>query len=256
MTRRLFPRLTSWLRALPDRRDREACAYSNAALAWTAMLMYVSRLGARRQIKYLLDTEPARARLGALCDGEAVPAVPHGDTVNDYLAVVDPAAVQSIPQAMVRDLLEARRLEAFRLLQKYYLVTVDLSGHLYLGDRPSAFTEGCLTQQAEDGRTLYYRPVCEAKLVTHTGLALSLGSEFVENPPGLDPATDTQNSELPAAGRLFERLKIAFPGFAFCALLDSHYCYERRSGQRLNQPAENAQPGSVAVHGSIRSFMR
>ena len=226
MTRRLFPRLTSWLCALPDRRDREACAYSNAALAWTAMLMYVSRLGARRQIKYLLDTEPARARLGALCDGEAVPAVPHGDTVNDYLAVVDPAAVQSIPQAMVRDLLEARRLEAFRLLQKYYLVTVDLSGHLYLGDRPSAFTEGCLTQQAEDGRTLYYRPVCEAKLVTHTGLALSLRSEFVENPPGLDPATDTQNSELPAAGRLFPRVKNAFPGFAFCALLDSRYCNE------------------------------
>ncbi len=223
MTRRLFPRLTSWLSRLPDRRDREACDYSNAALSWTGILMYLGRLGARRQIKYRLGTEGVRQRLASLC-GEAVPAVPHGDTVDDYMDRVPPPAVQAVPQAMVRALLEARRLDPFRLLDTYYLITFDLSGHLYLGDTPSAFTEGCLTQQAEDGRTLYYRPVCEAKLVTRTGLALSIGSEFVENPPGLDPATDTQNSELPAAGRLARCVKRAFHGFAFCALLDARYC--------------------------------
>lgn len=215
--------MTSWLRALPDRRDPEACDYSNAALAWTAILMYGGRLSARRQIKYQLNTGPARTRLGAFCDGEAVPAVPHGDTVNDYLADLDPAATQAVPQKMVRALLEARRLESFRLLDQYYLVTADLTGHLYLGDTPSAFTVGCLTQKAEDGRTLYYRPVCEAKLVTHSGLALSLGSEFVENPAVPAPNVP-QDSELPAAQRLFEKVKRAFKGFAFCALLDSRYC--------------------------------
>jgi len=223
MTWRLFPRLTQWLRALPDRRDPDGCDYSNAALAWTAILMYGGRLGARRQIKYLLDTDGGRARLGELCV-EAVPAVPHGDTVDDYFVSVDPATLQAVPQAMVRALLEARRLEAFRLLDRYYLVTMDLSGHLYLGDTPSEFTVGCLTQTTEEGRTLYYRPVCEAKLVTRTGLALSLGSEFVENFDA--PSPDVQDSELPAAERLFPRLKKAFPGFAFCALLDARYCNE------------------------------
>src|SRR5208337_2999264 len=103
--------------------------------------------------------------------------------------------------------------EDFRLLGRYYLVTCDLSGHLFLGERPSVFTEGCLTQTTEDGRTFYYRPCCEAKLVTRTGLALSIGSEFVENPPGFDRAKATQDSELPAAVRLFPRLKAVFPGF-------------------------------------------
>jgi len=220
-----FPRLTEWLRGLPDRRDREACDYSNAALSWTAILMYAGRLGARRQIKYLLNTAGARERLGSLCH-ESVPSVPHGDTVDDYLVAVDAAAVEAIAQEMVRALLEARRLEPFRLLGKYYLATVDLSGHLYLGDAPSSFTEGCLTQKAEDGRTLYCRPVCEAKLITRTALALSIGSEFVENPPDFDPATDAQDSELPAARRLLPRLKRAFGGFAFCALLDARYCNE------------------------------
>lgn len=189
------------------------------------MLMYLGRLGARRQIRHRLRTDGVRERLEGLCE-EALPAVPDGDTVDDYLATVDPAATQAIPQVMVRDLLEVRRLEDFRLLGKYYLLTFDMSGHLYLGDRASDFTEGCLTRMTEDGRTLYYRPACEAKLVTRTGLALSIGTEFVENEPGRDPSKDTQDSELPAAERLFPRVKAAFPGFQFCALLDARYCNE------------------------------
>jgi hypothetical protein len=68
--------------------------------------------------------------------------------------------------------------------------------------------------------------VCEAKLLTRTGLALSLGSEFVANPlDGPAPGTP-QDSELPAAAQLFPREKAAFRGFAFCALLDSRYANE------------------------------
>ncbi|MHC4984426.1 MAG: hypothetical protein ACYTF6_14820 [Planctomycetota bacterium] len=225
MTRRLFPGLAGLLGALPDKRDHGACDYSNVALSWTAILMYLGRLGARRQIGHRLRVPGARQRLERLC-GEDLPGVPHGDTVDDYLATVDPAAVQAIPQAMVRALLQSRRLEGFRLLGRYYLVTFDMSGHLYLGERASHFTDGCLTQRSQDGRTLYYRPVCEAKLVTRTSLALSVGSEFVENPPGFDPNKHAQDSELSAAERLFPRVKEAFRGFAFCALLDARYCNE------------------------------
>jgi len=186
--------------------------------------MYLGRLGARRQIRYRLRTPGIRARLEGMCE-EVLCGVPDGDTVADYLDTLDPAATQTVVQAMVRDLLEARRLEDFRLLGRYYLLTCDLTGHLYLGDRASPFTQGCLTQTTEDGRTLYYRPVCEAKLVTRTGLALSVGSEFVENLSGA-AGGDPQDSELPAAERLLPRVKKAFPGFAFCALLDSRYANE------------------------------
>lgn len=185
--------------------------------------MYVTFLRARRQISFRLNTPLVTARLTALSGQADLPRVPHGDTIADYLSGVDPERTQEVPQAMVRALLEARRLERFRLLDTYYLVTVDLSGHLYLGDSPSSFTEGCLTQTSQDGRTLYYRPVCEAKLVTRTGLALSIGSEFVENPPGGPADGDAQDSELPAAGRLFPKVKRAFDGYAFCALLDARY---------------------------------
>ena len=218
------------MRALPEWRDPELCTYGRATLAWTVLLMYLGRLGARRQIRFRLGTPAGRERLSALA-GEPLEAVPHGDTAADYWATVEPAQTQRLPQQLVRALLEARRLEEFRLLGRYYLVAVDLSGMLYLGDRASDFTVGCLTQKTADGRTLYFRPVCEAKLVTRTGLALSLGSEFVENPPpggaaGPPGPEAPQDSELPAAGRLFPAVKAAFRGFAFCALLDTRYANE------------------------------
>ena len=69
-----------------------------------------------------------------------------------------------------------------RFSGRFFLDT-NLSGHLYLGDRPSDFTAGCLTQTTEEGRTFYYRPTGESKRVTRTGLALSLGSERVCGKP-------------------------------------------------------------------------
>jgi len=226
MVRRLFPHLSDWLRAVPDGRDPEACDYSGAALLWTGIVMYATRLGARRQIVSWLRTEAVRQRLASLAQEEVL-AVPHGDTLDDHLDTVDPARLQPIVQQMARALLESRRLEEFRLLDRYYLLALDMSGHLYLGEAPSRFTEGCLTQTTEDGRTLYYRPVCEAKILTRSGLALSIGSEFVENPPGYAPGQGVvQDSELPAGLRLMERVKQTFPGFAFCVLLDARYCNE------------------------------
>lgn len=68
-----------------------------------------------------------------------------------------------VSPAMVRSLLDARYLEKSRLLDKYYLLAVDMTGHLFLGDHPSPFAKSCLTQTAQDGRTLYYRPDCHGK---------------------------------------------------------------------------------------------
>jgi hypothetical protein len=187
--------------------------------------MFVLRLGARRQIQFRLHTPNVAARVKQLT-GQDVDTVPHGDTLGKPLARVAPEQIQKIVVAMVRTLLETRRLEKFRLLDQYYLVAADMSGHLYLGDQPSAFTQGCLTQTAEDGRTLYYRPVMEAKLVTRTGLALSMGTEFVENVPrkGQSPDRYKQDCELKALPRLLARIKKAFPGLALCLLLDSLHC--------------------------------
>ena len=107
-------------------------------------------------------------------------------------------------------------------------MTLDGTGHLVLGDTPSHFTEGCLTQKLSNGGTLYYRYVLEAKLVAASSLALSIETEFVENVrrEGQSDEDYKQDCELKGAYRLLPRLKEEFPQLPLCLLLDGLYANE------------------------------
>jgi hypothetical protein len=198
-----------------------------AALVWTAILMFVCRLGARRQIHHRLNLPTVAAYLGRLAC-QALHRVPHGDTVGDLVGVLLVAELAELRTALVRGLLERRMLEGFRLLGTDYLFTLDGTGHLVLGDTPSPFTEGCLTQKLPNGGTLYYRYVLEAKLVAATSLALSVGTEFVENVrrEGQGDEDYKQDCELKGAYRLLPWLKDQFPQLPLCLLLDGLYANE------------------------------
>ena len=77
-----------------------------------------------------------------------------------------------------------------------------------------------MTRKLNNGTTLFCHPVLDAKLITHNGLALSLLTEFIENPA--EPQTK-QDCELKAFYRLTERLKTQFPRLPICLLLDGLY---------------------------------
>ena len=189
--------------------------------------MFLCRLGARRQIHLTLNTPRVASYLSVLAD-ERLHRVPHGDTVGDALSRLLPEELGDLRTDLVRSMIQRRRLEGFRLLGHDYLVTLDASGFLALGHEASAFTEGCLTRSLDGGQTLYYRPVLEAKLVTRTGLALSVETEFVENVPrkGQGEEAYKQDCELKGAARLLPRLKEAFPNLSICVLLDALYAGE------------------------------
>jgi hypothetical protein len=74
---------------------------------------------------------------------------------------------------------------------------------------------------------LYYHNVLEAKLITQSGLALSVCSELMENDDGdcLDIGKEAykQDCEIKAFKRLAPRLKAAFPQLRICVLFDSLY---------------------------------
>jgi hypothetical protein len=90
---------------------------------------------------------------------------------------------------------------------------VDGTGVLTYSERDCA---QCLTR-TQHGQTTYYHPVLEAKLVTASGWAFSLLTEFIEN-PGENPTK--QDCELKAFYRLAARLKQRFPQLPICLLLD------------------------------------
>lgn len=194
-----------------DPRDPELITYPLAAIGFAGLLMFLCRLGARRQINHLLrGNGPSAAKFQALF---RVKTCPHGDTVNALYARLDPVEVQEVVTNLAATLIRKKVLYRYRLLGHYFMVAIDGTGRLTFPERHCAH---CLTR-TQHGKTTYYHPVLEAKLVTANGFAFSLMTEFIEN-PGKNPTK--QDCELKAFYRLAARLKQRFPRLPLCLLLD------------------------------------
>lgn len=196
-----------------DPRKKHLIRYSMTTLLCTGILMFVFRLGARRQINYILrNNEISEEKFKALFN---IAKIPHGDTLNYSFKVIPVSGVQKVVSWMVKKLIRKKVLDRWRFLG-YFLVTIDGSGRITYDER---HCEHCLTKKLNNGKTLYYHPVLEAKLVTPNGFAFSMMTEFIENPEDLAKG-DKQDCETKAFKRLTKRLKKSFSRLDICLLLD------------------------------------
>lgn len=141
----------------------------------------------------------------------------------DYLLrSMDPAGLEKIRTEMVRSLINARRLESYRL-DGEYLIAVDGTELHRFKSRERPHCDHCLKQTHSNGATDYFHSVLEAKLVTREGLALSVVSEFIENG---GKEYNKQDCELKGFYRMAQELKLQFPRLPLCLLLDSLYANE------------------------------
>jgi hypothetical protein len=199
-------------RAVQDPRIPGLIIYTWAVLGFAGILMFLCRLGARRQIALMFrGNGPSAAKFQALFDVETCP---HGDTLNAAASQLDPDQMQETVTDMSRTLIRKKVLYGYRLLDRYFVVAVDGTGRLTF---PERHCPNCLTA-THHGKTIYYHPVLEAKLVFPNGSVFSIMTEFIEN-PGDHPTK--QDCELKAFYRLTKRLKRAFPRLPICLSLDS-----------------------------------
>lgn len=199
---------------ISDPRDQASITYSLPALCSAGVLMFLLRLGARRQVTHLLRSNAvSQEKFGMLFD---VDSFPHGDTLNDLYLELLPEEAQERVTHMTETLIRKKMLYPFRLRDLWYVVAVDGTGTLTFDERHCPH---CLTQ-THGSKTIYYHTVLEAKLVTPSGFSFSLMSEFIEN-PGENPTK--QDCELKAFYRLAKNLKRRFPRLPLCLTLDSLY---------------------------------
>ena len=200
-----------------DGRNPELIRYPLEGVLSTGVLMYLFRLGARRQINYQLrGNMPSQAKFEAWFE---VDEVPHGDTLNYAFQRIAPPDLQEVVCRMVETLIHKKVLYRWRVYGNF-LLAIDGTGVLTFQERhctvPVWYTY-CLTRKLHNGETLYYHPVLEAKLISANGFAFSLMTEFIENS---DAKADKQDCELKACYRLSDRLKARFPHLPICLLLD------------------------------------
>jgi hypothetical protein len=146
--------------------------------------------------------------------------LPHQDTVDEVLRALDNEELEQVKMDLMSGLFEQKWLREWRLLDRYYLVAVDATGVMSF-DKPHC--PHCLTRKTKNGKTVYFHYVLEAKLITSSGLAISLASEWIENPTG---EFDKQDCERKAFRRLAAKLKKQYPRLAICILADGLYPYE------------------------------
>lgn len=223
-----FPDLHTWLKQIDDPRMQGKITYPLAVLLWQAILLFVLKLGSRRQIKWLLRQNPAAvlSHVAALTKSNlgALTTVACDDTIDDAFASLIIQQLQRLVQNMLRHLIRQRTLEYARLLDQYYMIALDATG---LFHRHQRHCEHCLVTKTKSGEILYSHHVLEAKLITEDGLAFSLATEHIENQHGqqfdLSKEKEKQDCELNAFKRLAPKIKEAFPQLRICLLLDSLY---------------------------------
>jgi hypothetical protein len=197
-----------------DTRVQGRIRYAREFLSWMGLLVFLLKLGARRQVRFELDSPAALENLNRLCDRQH-PTLAHSDTLEHFLGHVPPGAYHGLRRRMVQRLLRMKVLDEGRLFG-HVLIVIDGTGQLTFRQRHCPH---CL-EQTVGGQKRYYHSVLEAKLVTPTGLALSVGSEFIAN---RDPHATKQDCELKAFQRLAERLHQDFPQLRLCLCLDGLY---------------------------------
>jgi hypothetical protein len=209
-----WPEFRAWLAGLKDTRDQNRIVYPRQFLSWMGLMLFLLKLGSRRQIRFELDSPEALENLNRLA-GCSQETLAHSDTLNHFLGHVPLDQYPSLRRVMIHRLIRMKVLDAARLF-RHFLVVLDATGQLCFRQRHCPH---CL-EQTVNGQTRYYHQVLEAKLVSPDGLAISIGSEFIEN---TDPKATKQDCELKAFARLARQLKKDFPQLPLCLCLDGLY---------------------------------
>jgi len=221
--RHFFPDLPSWQDQLPDTRYEPMVQYHRRFLCWWGLLLFGLGLGSRRSADNdLRDLECAILHNLNHLAGTQQDCLPVTKTLDHFIGHVGSAAFAQLLHRHTLRLIRMKALDDFRF-QADFVVAVDGTGYLSFSHHHCS---QCLTQKHSSGTVSYLHPVLEAKLLTSTGLAVSLASEFIENPPGRTPTdyqAKKQDCELKAFDRLAPTLKAAFPQLRLCLSFDSLY---------------------------------
>ena len=228
LIRHFFPDLLPMLKQIPDPGNRSYITYPASVLLMTRILSSVFYISSMRKTSEELNCSASIANIWELCgeEPEKEEELPYWETINRYLARLDPEELGRTVRALCRRLLRSRAFEDARIRGKYWQVILDGTQiHSTTGE----LDEKCMYRihkkgTAEEYRENYYY-VLEAKLVLHPKILVSIQTEFVENTDG--KAMEKQDCERKACWRLMEKLKKEFPRLRICISADSLYGCER-----------------------------
>lgn len=198
---------------LPDHRQRRA--YDVAELITGCIALFLFKEVSRNAINNNRKEKQFRKNYQRIFKRR----LPHMDTVNDFLRLLSAEELEHFKAALVSSLIEQKVLHRFKLLGKYFMIAIDASGTNSYDQNNKE--KDRVYKTSKNGKTTYHTFVLEAKLVTHSGLSISVASEWISNEA--ERNFNKQDCESKAFVRIAAKLKKYFPRLPVCILADGLY---------------------------------
>jgi len=209
-----FPDLENRLMGIVDpRKHRE---YKLSELLFGGIMLFVFKEGSRNA--YDLDRKEQQFRENY--ENILGMRMPGGDAIDDVLCAIDPIEIERLKIQLMHVLIAKKVFHKFRLLRKYFIVSVDGTG---ICSYKSNYCGECTSKTSKNGKTTYYHHVLEAKLITTNDMAFSIGTEWIRNET---EEYEKQDCEINAFKRLAKRIKKNFPRLPIVIVVDGLYANE------------------------------
>ena len=215
-----LPALMQALKKIKDPRDAKKIEHQSALVLFYGMLCFVLQASSRREANRELSGPVLLEHLQQYFP--ELDKIPHQDTVNRLLGMIEVEKLQDLHVEMIRRLVKNKKFDRF-LINGRYPVAIDGTQKLVRNELLSSEWQERTVAKGTDGeKTQYYVYVLEASLSFSNGMTLPLLSEFLNYEKG-DTERDKQDCELKAFKRLTKRLRAEFPRLPFMLVLDGLY---------------------------------
>lgn len=146
--------------------------------------------------------------------------LPHLDTTDAFFRDLPNDPLEQVKSGMISRLIRNKVIESGKF-RGYYVVAIDGTGVATFNNR---HCDSCLTKTSKNGVTTYHHNVLEAKLLTPSGLSLSMATEWISN-EGKDEY-QKQDCEREAFKRLSKKLKKLYPRLPMVITVDGLYPWD------------------------------
>lgn len=212
----LLPKLNS----VKDARDKRYITYKTGELLYVMLMAKVMTIESMNDMTEKFNTDECIENFKKILGNEKLEELPHHDTINAFLEILDSRELENIRKYMIKEILKRRMFDQNRFFKKW-LIVFDGTGLYYYKKR---HCEHCLTtthtnKETGEKTTRYFHKVLEAKLVVGD-FVFSIGTEFIENEK---EAISKQDCEIKAFKRLAKKIKNDYKRLPICILADSLY---------------------------------
>ena len=146
--------------------------------------------------------------------------LPHLDTPDDFFRILPEDELENVKAGMISRLIRNKVIEHEKF-RGYYVVAIDATGVINYGETPH---KDCSYKTSKNGKITYYRNVLEAKLITPSGLSMSIATEWITN-EGKEQY-QKQDCEREAFKHIEKKIKRLYPRLPILILADGLYPWE------------------------------